>query len=172
MIAAKKDEQKIMIVEELGFKQPDEFTIGWKSEAQKEDVDINLSIERIPQFMAGSKMFLNQRLNRISGTKLPAAEGRKYDFYFPQPFYKCDTTIYHLPANFIPEVLPKSAAYSCEFGEYTTSYTYNKEKNEVVSIASLELKSHIIPAARYAAVKQFFDNVMSDETQKLIVKKN
>lgn len=171
IIAAKRDEQKVMIVNDLGFKQPDEFSVAKSQKEERPGMDISLSIEKIPQFVAGSKMFLSPRVSQLWSYKLPPSEGRRYDFYFPFPFERTDTTVYQLPADYIAEVLPKTASLQCEYAEYSTNYIYDKERNQVVCTATFRLKKHIVPAQKYAAVKTFFDNLMSDESQKLIVKK-
>lgn len=168
MVTAKKDDQKKMIVWGLGFKQPDEFSVVKKEEL----LDIDLKIEKIPQFSAGSKMFLNPRVNSIWKTVLPKAENRKQDFYFDSPFIKTDSTIYNLPEDYVAESVPAPAELKCEYGSYKTSYAYVKEKNQIVSVARLELSQNKIPSGKYAEVKKFFDGVISEDTQKMVIKKN
>ena len=167
MVTAKKDDQKRMIMRGLGFKQPDEFSVMKKEEA----LDIDLKIEKIPQFSAGSKMFLNPRINSLWKEVLPKADNRKQDYYFDSPFIKADTTIYNLPESYIAESIPAPADLKCEYGNYTTIYNYVKEKNQLISISRLELKQNRIPSDKYADVKRFFDGVMSEDTQKIVIKK-
>ena len=168
MVSAKKDDQKKIIMRYLGFKQPDEFSVVKKEET----LDIDLKIEKIPQFSAGSKMFLNPRINAIWRTVLPKAENRKQDYYFESPFIKTDTTIYNLPENYMAESIPTPAALKCDYGSYSANYTYVKEKNQVMSISRLELSHNRIPSDKYAEVKKFFDGVLSEDSQKLVIKKN
>jgi hypothetical protein len=172
MVTAKKDDQKRIIVKSLGFKQPDEFSVVKKSQNEELNVNIDLTIEKIPQFNAGSKMFLNPRVYSLWGKVLPKSEGRKQDYYFQSPFIRADTTIYNLPENYIPETIPSPGAISCEYASYTTNYSYVKEKNQLVNIARLELKQNRIPAGKYADVKKFFDGVLSEDTHKIVIKKN
>jgi hypothetical protein len=169
---AKKDDQKNLLVNYLGFKQPDEFVVTHGNHHDDYDVNLELSIEKIPQFSAGSKMFLNPRIYTLWPTRLPKAEGRTQDFFFRYPFIKTDTTRYHLPAEYSVDVLPKSNSIECAFASYKTDYIFNAEKRELTSVARLELKQHKIPAAKYAEVKEFFDKVGADGTQKLIIKKD
>jgi hypothetical protein len=171
VVTAKKDEQKKMIVRYLGFKQPDEFAIVKKAQEQTLDVDIDLSIEKIPQFSAGSKMFLNPRVYDLWKQVLPKAEDRKQDYYFESPFVRIDTTVYLLPADYVAESMPPSSNMKCDYGTFVTSYSYLKEKNQVISVARLELLKNRIPAAKYADVKKFFDNVISEDTHKVVIKK-
>jgi hypothetical protein len=168
MVSAKRDDQKEMIMRGLGFKQPDEFKIAKNAEA----LDIDLKIEKIPQFSAGSKMFLNPRINSIWRVILPKSENRKQDYYFNSPFIKTDSTVYNLPEDYIAESIPKPVDLKCEYGTYKTSYSYLKEKNQLLSVARLELSQNKIPSDKYADVKKFFDGVMSEDTQKMVIKKN
>jgi hypothetical protein len=168
MTNAKKDDQKEMIMRWLGFKQPDEFSIK-KSD---ETIDLDLKIEKIPQFSAGSKMFLNPRINPIWKTVLPKSENRKQDYYFDAPFIRTDTTTYLLPEGYIAESLPPASLLKCEYASYAANYSYMKEKNQLVSISRLELLQNRIPASKYAEVKKFFDGVLSEDTQKMVIKKN
>jgi hypothetical protein len=117
-------------------------------------------------------MFLNPRINSIWKTVLPKSDNRKQDFYFDSPFIKTDSTVYNLPDNYVAESVPLPADIKCEFGTYKTSYTYVKEKNQIVSVARLELTQIKIPSDKYADVKKFFDGVMSEDTQKMVIKKN
>jgi len=168
MVSAKKDDQKKIIMRYLGFKQPDEFSVVKKEET----LDIDLKIEKIPQFSAGTKMFLNPRINSIWKTVLPKAENRKQDYYFEAPFIKTDTTVYNLPENYTAESIPTPAALKCDYGSYSAIYSYMKEKNQIVSISRLELSHNRIPYDKYAEVKKFFDGVLSEDSQKLVIKKN
>jgi hypothetical protein len=168
MVNAKKDDQKEMIMRWLGFKQPDEFTIMKKDKT----LDLDLKIEKIPQFSAGSKMFLNPRINPVWKTVLPKSENRKQDYYFDAPFIRTDSTVYSLPEGYIAESLPPVSALKCDYGSYSANYSYDKEKNQLVSITRLELTHNKIPAGKYAEVKKFFDGVLSEDTQKMVIKKN
>ena len=168
MVTAKKDDQKKIIIRGLGFKQPDEFSV-----MQKEGtLAIDLKIEQIPQFSAGNKMFLNPRINSIWRIVLPKSENRKQDYYFDSPFIKTDTTVYILPGSYVAESIPPPSQLKCEYGSFTTNYTYLKEKNQLVSFARLELSQNRIPSDKYADVKKFFDRVISEDTQKMVIKKN
>jgi hypothetical protein len=172
MVTAKKDDQKRMIIKYLGFKQPDEFSIVKKDQKDVLDVDIDLSIEKIPQFSAGSKMFLNPRVYNLWRYALPKSEGRKQDYYFESPFVRIDTTVYLLPENYVAESIPAAGVLRCEYGTYTSNYSYEKDKHHLVSVARLELFQNRIPSEKYAEVKKFFDGVASDESHKLVIKKN
>jgi hypothetical protein len=167
----KKDDQKYYLVYRLGLKQPDAFEVSKDELQQNFSVNIDMQIEKIPEFVAGSKMFLNQRLYRLSPSGLPKAEDRKTDFLFECPFEKTDTTIFKLPGGFGVDVLPKEKQLKFEYGTYQTKHWFDEKQNSVITTARLILTQHRIPAAKYAETKKFFDEVLDDNNQKLVIKK-
>lgn len=167
----KKDDQKNYLVNYLGYMLPDEFEVN-AGEAQKnEPTTIQMSIGKIPEFTAGKKMFLNPRVYKIWKYTLPKAENRTLDYYFEHPFIKNDTTIYQLPEGFGIETLPKGKRLSFEYGSLVTSYEYDESKRTVKSVASLRLNEYKIPAAKFLACKNFFNDVLGEYTEKIVVKK-
>ncbi len=168
-ITDKSDEQKKLIVDGLGFKQPDNFNL---KKLDRENVEINLDIEKVPQFTSGNKMFLNPRINRFWWIVMPSAPMRRTDYFFYYAVDKTDSTIYQLPEGFTADALPRPADSKCAYATYRTSYVYDKNKNQVICTARLMLTKNRIPAAQYAEVKTFFDGVISDEGQKLVIRKN
>ena len=166
----KKDDQKKYIVNELGFIQPDDFLLTEKNKTNAE-LTIDLDFEKIPSFTAGNKMFLNPRIYKIWSSSLPDAGKRTLDFYFPHPFIKEDSTIYHLPAGYKIEALPKEKKLSFEYGNFNTVYSYDKDKNEVLTVTHLQLTNYLIPAAGYAKAKNFFDEVLAEYNSKIVIMK-
>ena len=167
----KLDDQKAFIVKYLGFKLPDQFNVQKKSEGNDFQTTIELEIEKIPDFSAGSKMFLNQRIYQLWSSKLPKKENRKLDYFFDCPFQKIDTTVIFLPDGYNVDAIPKEKQLKCEFANYATSYRFDEKQNAVISTATMTLERHRIPAAKYAEVKNFFDEVLLDESQKIVIKK-
>ncbi len=168
----KLDDQKAFIVNYLGFKMPDQFSVHKKSEGNDFRTTIELELEKIPDFRAGSKMFLNQRIYQLWSSKLPKKENRKLDYFFECPFQKIDTTIIYLPEGYKVDAIPKEKKLACEFANYTTSYRFDESINAVISTANMTLSRHRIPASKYAEVKNFFDEVLLDDSQKIVIKKS
>ncbi|MBS1733205.1 MAG: DUF3857 domain-containing protein [Bacteroidetes bacterium] len=168
LLTDKKDEQKEFLVNQMGFLQPDDFVMEKDGD---DDIKMKMAIEKIPAFTAGSKQFLSPRIYRLFKSTLPAAEGRTQDFYFHNPFRKTDTTIYQLPAGLVLEALPESRNLHFQYGDFKTTYRYDKDKNELFSTATLELTNYRIPASDFAATKKFFDEVLAEYNSKLVVKK-
>ncbi len=88
-------------------------------------------MEKVPDFTAGSKMFISPRIYKIWKEKLPSKEKRTSDFYFECPFIKIDTTVYQLPEDYTVENLPKAKDIKYEYGSFKAKYTYNEKANQL-----------------------------------------
>ena len=172
LMQEKKDDQKEFLIHNYGFKQSDEFEIDKKNDSAMLSITIKQAIEKIPEFIAGDKMFIAPRLYKPWSSKLPKAENRRLDFYFHNPFIKIDTTIYKLPEGYIVDALPASKNFTCEYGKYKSSFWFDADKNSIYSTARLQLTQLKIPALKYASVKAFFDEVMQQDAQRIVIKKN
>lgn len=171
ILKEKKDGQKRLIVLYLGFKQPDDFILSQDKAAGGHISKLEMAVAKIPDFNSGNKLFINPRIYKLWSNKLSNAEGRKLDFYFNFPLEKFDTTIFKLPEGFKPVVLPKEKKLSCAYANYSSAYHYDEKANAVFSTSALILKQHKIPAAEYAGVKKFFDEMMQDDAEKIVIKK-
>ena len=170
MLKQKRDEQKQSLVLGLSFKQPDDFEFSKKNESTHTAV-LKMSIEKVPEFSAGSKFFLAQRLYKISNRKLPKADNRRLDFYFDFPFEKTDTTVYVLPTGYKVDALPPSKEFKTEYASYISKSWYDEAQKAVYSSVQIILKKHVIPAAKYGEMKKFFDDVLMNDGQKIVIKK-
>ena len=168
----KDDDKKEFLVHYLGFKQPDEFAFKDKGIVGAHHVDLEMRIEKIPEFKAGSKMFINPRLYKIYPGNLPKAQNRRLDYYFRYPFEIKDTTIFKMPEGYVPDALPSVKDSKCEYASYSTKYWFDEKERAIYCTATLVLQQNKIPAAKYASVKAFFDEVIMDNNQKLVIKKN
>ena len=170
LASEKKDEQKNFLVNDLGFIQPDAFEISC-SKDDSATVSFKFEIEKVPEFTAGSKMFISPRIYKIWKSKLPAEEKRTSDFYFECPFIKTDTPVYQLPADYTIENLPKAKDIKYEYGSLKVTYTYNDQANAITSVARLSLTQNIIPPDKFEATRIFFSSVIEEYTQKIVIKK-
>jgi hypothetical protein len=171
MIEEKKDDQKEYIVHSLRFKQPDDFIFKLKEGAGLYTTTLEMAYEKIHEFNAGNKLFISPRIYKFWTSVLPKAEDRRQDYFFSFPFEKTDTTVFKLPASFSVEALPKVKELSNNYASYSTKYWYNETEKAVYAATSLVLKKHKIPAAGFADIKKFFDEVLMDDTQRIVIKK-
>lgn len=169
VIEENKDEQKEFLIHNYGFKQADQLEINKNDDSKMLSTSIKLSFEQIPEFIAGNKMFIAPRLYKLWSYKLPKAENRRLDFYFPNPFIETDTTIYKLPEGYVVDALPAPKSLNCEYGSYKTNFWFDANNNSIYSTAKLELTQFKIPALKYDSVENFFDEVMQQELQKIVI---
>ena len=167
----KKDDQKNFLVNYYGYMQPDDFEINYNPADKKAATMMAMSIGKIPEFSTGKKLFLNPRIYKIWGGALPKAENRTQDFYFQHPFIKTDTTIYKLPEGFAIETLPKAKKITFEYGGFSSSYEFDEGKKSIRSVARLVLNEYKIPAAKFLAAKNFFNEVLGEYSEKIVIKR-
>ena len=167
LLKQKKDDQKEALISYFGYKQPDYFEFS----ATAPIPELTTELRQLSEFNAGTKYFIKPRINKIWSAKLPGAENRKLDFYFPHPFEKRDTTVIKMPEGFKPDVLPAAKAFSTAYSTYQSKYWYNEAERAVYAATTLILKTHKIPAADYGTVKAFFDAVLQDDAQRIVVQK-
>ncbi len=172
MAEAKRDDQKRYLVNRIGYKQPDDMMVTRLEHPKIYNTNVALSIEKVHEFSAGPRMFLAPHIYRFWSFKMPATEKRERDYYFETPFLKTDTTIYKLPQGFEVDVLPAGKSFECGNGSYSSVYAYDATTRSVKSITVLELKKHRIPPAEYQELKSFFDKVLKEEAQRLVIKKS
>ncbi|HUQ97373.1 MAG TPA: DUF3857 domain-containing protein [Chitinophagaceae bacterium] len=166
-----KDDQKESLVLGFGFKQPDFFELAAAQPTDDFQAALKMEIGKLPEFNAGTKYFFKPRINKIWSKKLPSAENRKLDYYFRFPFENKDTTVLVFAAGFKPDVLAAGKELRSPYGVYKTQYWYQQKENAVYTVTTLTLTAHKIPAAEYGAVKTFFDAVVQDDAQRIVMLK-
>jgi hypothetical protein len=167
----KKDDQKATLVFYFGFKQPDQFALARDEASDGHKTKLRMIISKVPEFNAGNKLFISPHVYRIIPKGLPKGDNRKSDYYFHFPYEKSDTTIFKLPAGYKTDALPNNNELKCDYASYKSKYWYNQTENAIYAATSIILKQHKIPAADYAGLKKFFDDVAQDDSQKIVLLK-
>lgn len=161
-----RDDQKESIVFYLGYRQPDDFIMA----REQEKVNLKLEFSKIPEFTAGNKQFLAPHPYKLWSRVLPKAENRKFDYYFRNPFVHRDTTVIKLPEGYEVDALPKPRDIQNKYAEYHSDYRFDASTRSVVSTVELKLLQHHIPASDYATVKQFFEEVIKEDKQRIVIR--
>lgn len=167
----KKDDQQDYLVKRLGFSQPDQFDLTTDKDDDSAKTSFTLALEKVPEFTAGSKMFLNPRIYKIWSSALPEDETRTHSFYFPFPFIKTDTTVYQLPDTYTIDHLPGAKDHKFKYGSFSSKYSYDEKTNTITSIAFLELNQNVIPADNFLEARKFFGSVIKEYTEKIVIKR-
>lgn len=170
---ADDDQKKNFLINKKGFKQPDELQVSKKNDRSQTDYILNYEMyyDKIPDFTVGSKYFLQPRLYKFWNKALPKSEKRQNDYYLEYPLIQTDTTIYELPEGYIVENLPKPATIKYALGNYTSGYTFDASKKQLITTCSIKIDRNIVPAANYQEALQFFSDVIKEQQQKIIIRK-
>jgi hypothetical protein len=165
----KGEDQKKILVYALGFKPPNSFLLKQSEESNNKNITLQFDLDKVPDLIAGNKMFLRPRIQKVWDQKLPSSQGRKQDYFFDFPFIYRDTTVYLLPEGFKKDALPTNQTLACEFAAYQTKYWYHEGSRSLFTVTELVLKQYRVPASGYEPVKTFFDKVMRDDGQRIVV---
>jgi Domain of Unknown Function with PDB structure (DUF3857) len=168
----KEDEKRRYFISGMGWKQPDVINITTAAKTENPyTVNAVMDYEKIYSFKAGSKYFFEPRLYPIFDEDIPETEKRIRDYYFTYPYQSADTTVYHLPAGFSIETLPKDKSINLPFVTYACTYKWDAATRTVNTIAMLQIKERVVKAADYQKLLDFKKQVLADVNEKIVVKK-
>ena len=166
------DDQKDYAVNYFGFSNPNEFKMDFGGKEKfPYPAELDIEVEKIYEFKAGSKLFMRPRFYKIWQTKLKQYEKRTQDYYLEVPITKSDTTAFHLAEGYTVEALPKDKSISFAKGKYESKYWYDEASRTIFSTAKLTVTSQVIEPAIYEEARLFFDQVIDDTNQKVVCKK-
>lgn len=170
--AKKTDDQKRWLISYLNLRQPDilEISQGNDKDGVK-DITLDLTYENLSDMHAGNKYFYRPRILDIWKTTFPTLEKRKTDLYFSHPMLKKNTTSIAIPQDFEVEALPENISLAFDYGSYEAKYSYDAEKHEIKSSSVFKLKNHVIPAAKYAEMQKFMEDISKSLGKKLVIRK-
>lgn len=168
----KTDDQKEYLIKSLNIKQPSAFEFKPLTDKDGTDeVELTLEYEKFCDIITGNKQFYKPRVFDLWQTTYPALDNRKSDFFFKYPSQRSCVTTIDLPAGFEVETLPVNQTLKFSYGNYEVKYVYDAAKNQVVGTTKFNLDSHVIPAAKYAEMQQYMDNVARAQNKKLVIRK-
>lgn len=173
LFESSEDDRRHYLVNQMGLKHPDQLSMKKSDESLRHDYKVlyELGYEKIAEFSAGSKHFINPRLYKFWNNALPKTENRQNAYYFRNPLILIDTSVYELPAGFIVENLPKPSSVNFSLGSYQTTYSFDASKRVLTTTAKIQLDKHIIPATNYEEAAKFFSDVIREQQQKIVIKK-
>lgn len=168
----KEDDKKKAFIRHTEWKQPDRFELA-VSEKMKNPYQLSakMEYENIASFKAGSKLFLEPRLYHFFDEDIPDNAKRLNDYYFDYPYQQTDTTIYLLPAGYMPESLPKNKNIQYPFASYTSSCTWDEASHKLTCVAYVAVKERVVKAADYSKLLDFKSQVQTDANEKIVVKR-
>jgi len=173
VLDADEPTRKRYLINYIGYKQPDAVQLSKTNVVNQHDyvLHYDMEFEKVPDFIAGSKYFMSPRLYKFWNEALPKTEKRETSYYLEAPQIQSDSTVYQLPDGFAPETLPKAASIKCTLGSYEAVYTYDEAKKQVISTCRIVIRKHIIPANLYQETATFFSDVIKEQQQRIVIKK-
>jgi hypothetical protein len=170
--AISQDKQKEYLLRSLNFKQPSFFDIKQTNDsAGVKEMNFELEYDTFAEAAAGNKRFYRPRVFDLWQLTLPVVEKRRGDFYFSHPMQKSCVTVLNLPEGYEADSVPQDISLKFTYGTYEASYKYDAGKNEVTSTVKFNVKNHVIPAAKYAEMQQYMDNIAKAQSKKLVIHK-
>jgi hypothetical protein len=153
----------------MNFRSAEVFEISeYKDSLQGRAFNVNFELARLFAFKAGGKFFFPQKLNK-NFQEVLKDEKRDYDYVFEYPYQKTDTTVFHLPKNFVADELPSQTELSNEVASYKKE-VIAESSGQLKTITSLILKKRIIGAVQYKKMLDFFTEVNRHEEQSIVLK--
>ncbi len=172
ILGADEQQKRSYIINLAGFKQPDALKVSKKiNNGGSYTLHYDMQYEKIADFSAGSKQFLSSRLYKFWNKALPKYEKRQNDYYLDFPLIQTDSSLYHLPDGFIAETIPKPATIKYALGSFQTNYVFDAAKHQLITTCTIKIDKHIIPASRYQEALHFFSDVIKEQQQKIVVRK-
>ena len=165
-------DQKTHLINTLEIKQP--LGMDIKPVDDKDGVkqfELSLEYDRYCDIAAGSKLFYHAALFNVWTMTVPQEDKRKASYYFEHPRIKTCVTTIDLPEGYEIESMPANANLKFTYGTFDLTYTYDATKNQLTCKAKFNLTNNVIPAARYAEMQHFMDDVAKAQNKKLVIKK-
>ncbi len=168
-----KEHQKTIFINYLNFKTPETFQLDNQQDSADGKLFIlNLTYDQQYEFKTPSKYFYSLRINKIFSEEIKPTANRRFDYLLDFPYTKTDTTTFILPAENYVESLPDKKIIDNEYANYKREFFKNESGNIITSIGQFSLKKNIIPFKSYADVMASFQQVLQNENEKLIFKRN
>jgi hypothetical protein len=161
--------QKEYFVNYYGFRNGDNFTIQRSDSVGLFFCKVNMDLEKVPEMLTQKSMFIPPRVWKIDFLHLPPSAGRKMDYYFEFPFDLMDTTVLKLPEGYSPADIPQDKSFSSAFGSFTCTYRYNSKSRAIWIITRFTVTDSRIPADKYAEVKQLFEHVSQENSDRIVI---
>jgi len=166
----KEDEQKQWLMKALRYKSPDEVSVSSPGDKVQTGLVIIRTYEKFYDFKSGNKYFFPLCVNRLATESMKVAT-RETDYLFAYPYERSDTTVFQFPQGFTPEAVPADKELQTPYSFYKRICRYDAVSNQLTTVSTVALKQHVIPAADYPKVAQFFNDVIAIEEESVIVVK-
>jgi hypothetical protein len=162
--------------EELISKMEDDFSIEIEDFKLGNKYDIAKAVVRTVKFTSedlvegiNGKLYVKPLLFKGYSANPFKLEERKFPVEFSSPWKEKNTVTINLPEGYTIESAPEKKAIGLPENMGVFRYQVVSENNKVKVISILELNQSTIPANYYETLKAFFGEVVSKQTEKIVL---
>ena len=116
----------------------------------------------------GSRLFLPVNIFNQMKTIPARVENRKLPVYREYAYFDKDSVIFHLPAGYKLESIPRDKTLSNDFGEYSTNITVKDD--QLYYVRKLKMNRGTWVKERYAELVEFYSVIVRADKVRLVMK--
>lgn len=135
----------------------------------KFSAELNFASEHYGQLMQNRLLVFNPAVTEPAASRFPVAKERLQPILLNGKTYRKHVAI-KLPAGFTVDEMPAPFSDKTSFAQFSVSY--RQESGELIMDEELRVDTATLPAAEYARVKKFFDNLFGADAQNVVLVKN
>jgi hypothetical protein len=119
----------------------------------------------------GEKIYINPLLFFTKMNNPFKQEAREYPVDYGFPFVEKYNVSIDIPAGYTVEALPKSAQLNMEENIGGFKFIVNSSENKIQLIISHQINTPIVSAEYYSMLKEYYQGMITKETEKIVLKK-
>ncbi|NAS29449.1 DUF3857 domain-containing protein [Flavobacteriaceae bacterium R38] len=119
----------------------------------------------------GGKLYINPMLLFAQKENPFKAQKREYPVDFKYPNQKKFTIILEIPENYQVESLPENKALGLPDNLGTFKFNIVSKGNKIQLIVTQDINNSLIPAIYYESLKEYYNQVVAKESEKIILSK-
>ena len=119
----------------------------------------------------GGKIYVNPLLFFAFKQNPFKQEVREYPVDYEYPNLKKYSINIQIPEGYKIETLPKSAAFTMEDNLGSFKYIVNNTENGIQILVVEQINAAIIPSEYYSMLKDFYQEIVKKETEKMVIAK-
>lgn len=149
-----------------------EYTIVNKNADLLRPVDESFAFKSTNQSeIIGEQIFLNPMLFFTLHKNPFVQDKRKMPIYFGYPILNKYNMSIEIPEGYQVESLPKGINLSTGDGSFAYKYLLEKNENRIQIVVQSETKNAVVPAEDYLMLKDFYQQIMDKQKEKIVLKK-
>lgn len=119
----------------------------------------------------GEKMFVNPLLFFTKEQNPFKQDAREYPIDYGFPFIDKFTVNIDIPDGYVIETLPKSTQVNMEDDMGSFKFIANTSGNKILLSISHQINTPIVSAEYYSVLKEYYQNMVAKQTEKIVLKK-